>query len=261
MSPGWATDLAILELTGSTVDAQPDHLIVRTPDNSDYHWGNCLLVTEPEAVDSAERWLDTFRGAFPSAPWIAIGLPRMPSTVDAWSAHGIDLEENDVLTAVSAPRTTPVPVGYSIRRLSGDDWELVIARELAENERTGTYEAISHEQFVRASVAARRDLSDRDVAAYFGAFADGQLCADLGIVRCGTTARYQAVSTEPAHRRRGLAAHLLGVAAAWSAGAGCTSWVIVTEATNDAGRVYRRAGFTPDVGVVSAYRHPPLPVS
>jgi hypothetical protein len=36
-SPGWATDLAILEHSVSTVEDRGDHLIVRTPDNPDFH--------------------------------------------------------------------------------------------------------------------------------------------------------------------------------------------------------------------------------
>jgi GNAT superfamily N-acetyltransferase len=83
------------------------------------------------------------------------------------------------------------------------------------------------------------------------------LVADLGIVVCGTTARYQSVGTDADHRRRGLASHLLGVAANWSADRGCTRWAIVTEATNPAGRIYRGVGFEPDVGSVQAYRPPP----
>jgi GNAT superfamily N-acetyltransferase len=258
MSPGWVTDLAILELSGSRIDDHGDHLVVRSPGNPDYHWGNCVLVIEPNAVDEAERWNDTFRLAFPTARWVAIGLPCLPRDADAWTSLSIDLEQNDVLTTSTMPRPSTLPAGYSVRQLHGDDWELAIARDLAENARTGEYEARSHEQFIRAAIDARRDLSERGAAAWFGAFAGEELCADLGIVRCGTVARYQAVGTESAHRRRGLASHLLGVAAAWSVEAGCTSWVIVTESENDAGRVYRRAGFTLDDAVVSAYRRPPL---
>ena len=80
---------------------------------------------------------------------------------------------------------------------------------------------------------------------------------DRGIVRCGSTARYQSVSTDDEHRRRGLVSHLLGVAAQWAADGGCDRWVIVTEATNPAGRVYRSLGFEPDTGNVQAYRKPP----
>jgi GNAT superfamily N-acetyltransferase len=109
---------------------------------------------------------------------------------------------------------------------------------------------------VRASVQTERALSDREVAAFFGAFAaDGELAACLGIVRCDTIARYQSVGTDALHRRRGLASHLLGVAACWAAGHGCDQWVIVTEATNSAGRIYRSVGFEPDTASVQAYRH------
>src|ERR1035437_7247013 len=46
----------------------------------------------------------------------------------------------------------------------------------------------------------------------------------------------------------------LGAAAQWAADGGCDEWVIVTEATNPAGRVYRSLGFEPDTGNVQAYR-------
>jgi GNAT superfamily N-acetyltransferase len=138
----------------------------------------------------------------------------------------------------------------------GEDWEQSVAKEMADNARADVYEPVGHEQFVRALVGTRRELSERGVAAFFGAFSHGRLVADLGIVRCGTTARYQAVGTDPGHRGRGLASHLLGVAATWAAEHGCDQWVIVTESTNPAGRVYRRAGFTPDAATVQAYRPP-----
>jgi hypothetical protein len=86
--PGWATDLAILEHSGSTVEDRGDHLLVRTPDNPGFHWGNCLIVRDENAVDDAGRWVQTFRSAFPEATWVAIGLIRMPNDQDAWAAGG-----------------------------------------------------------------------------------------------------------------------------------------------------------------------------
>src|SRR5262249_43085006 len=79
---------------------------------------------------------------------------------------------------------------------------------------------------------------------------------DLGVVCCGATARYQNVGTDAQHRRRGLASHLLGVAARWASARGCSRWVIVTEASNPAGRVYRSVGFGPAAPTVQAYRRP-----
>jgi GNAT superfamily N-acetyltransferase len=106
-------------------------------------------------------------------------------------------------------------------------------------------------------VQARRDLSANDTAPFFGASAGGVLVAELGIVCCGHTARFQSVVTDSAHRRRGVATHLLGVAAHWSAEHDCDRLVIVTEASNPAGRVYRAVGFEPDTPNAQAYRGSP----
>jgi GNAT superfamily N-acetyltransferase len=258
LPPGWMTDLFVLRHTGALIEDRGDHLVIRSPQSPRFHWGNCLLVTDDEAIDDAGRWLDTFGAAFPAASWVAIGLARMPDDTDAWNSRGVQLELDAVLTTRSQPRQTPPPEGYTFRRLSGSDWDAYVARQIAENDRTGEYEPESHAIFSQDQTRIRRDMSERGVAAFFGAFADDVLVADLGIVVCDTTARYQAVGTDEDHRAHGLASHLLGVAADWSAEQGCDRWVIVTEATNPAGRVYRRAGFEPDIGNVQAYRKPPL---
>jgi GNAT superfamily N-acetyltransferase len=258
LPPGWATDLAVLRHAGSAIEDRGDHLVIRTPDNPGFHWGNCVLATDENAVDDAGRWVETFHAAFPLATWVAIGLARMPDDVAGWAEQGLELGLDDVLTTGSLPRQTPLAEGYVVRFLRADDWEQSVARAVAENHRTGEFEPQSHERFVRARTQAQRALCERGVAAFFGAFAEGALVADLGIVRCGATARYQNVGTDEHHRRRGLASHLLGVAARWSADGGCDQWVIVTEATNPAGRVYRAVGFELDAASVQAYRRPPL---
>ena len=251
---GWATDVAVLEHSGSIAEDCGDHLVLRTPSNPTYHWGNCLLVTDAEAVDDASRWSAVFAAAFPSATWVAIGLARLPDDPAAWTACGLELELDDVLSTATLPRQTQLASGYTVRRLDGDDWEQITARRLEENDRTGEHDPKSYERFARARTATHRSVSERELAAFFGAFAGDALVAHLGIVRCGTIARYQDVSTDPEHRRRGLASHLLGVAARWAAGHGCDRWVIITEATNPAGRVYRSVGFEPDVANAQAYR-------
>jgi GNAT superfamily N-acetyltransferase len=255
--PGWETDLAVRRQTGSIIDDHGDHLIVHSPDNPDFHWGNFVFVTDENTVDDAGRWVESFQSAFPEAAWVAIGLIRMPDNEESWVAQGLDLELDEVLTTRDLPQQTPLPEGYTVRRLTGEDWTQSVAQMVAENDRTSEQEPESFGRFARAQVQARRAISERDAGAFFGAFADEVLVADLGIVRCDTTARYQSVGTDAEHRRRGLASHLLGVAARWAAGFGCDRWVIITEVTNPAGRVYRSVGFEPDVGNAQAYRKPP----
>ncbi len=254
---GWATDIAVLELMGSAIDDRGDHLVVRTPNNPLFHWGNCIFVTDPDAVDDAQRWVDAFVAELPSADWLAIGLVRMPTDPGGWAQFGVELELDDVLAASTLPKQTPPPAGYTVRALVEEqDWEQFVQRDMALNEETSQHDRLSHERFARARAQSYRELSERDSALFVGAFSAGTLVAELGIVRCGAAARYQTVGTDPAHRGRGVCSHLLGVAGAWAGDMGARQWVIVTEATNPAGRVYRRAGLALDVPIVTAYRPP-----
>jgi GNAT superfamily N-acetyltransferase len=253
---GWETDLAIHELSGASVEDHGDHLVVRTPQQPTFHWGNCVLARGPEAADDAGRWVGVFRDAFPAATWVAVGLRRMPADPDPWAVHGVELEPIEVLATGELPRRPALADRYEARRLEGDDWEQTVTLAVAENASTGSWDTASYEAFSRTRAERSRAFSDREdgVAAYFGAFADGVLAAHLGIVRCGGTARYQSVFTDASHRRRGLASHLVGVAASWAADCGCDRWVIVTEKTNPAFVTYMRAGFQRAGSSVQAYK-------
>jgi GNAT superfamily N-acetyltransferase len=252
----WATDISILELSGSKVEERGDHLILRSPENPRHHWGNCVLVTDPGAVDDAERWVEVFGAAFPSADWIAIALPRMPETAEPWEALGLAIEPHEVLATATLPRRTQPAEGYVVRRLTGDDWDQTVRLSSDQNRVAGWIDEARYESFARTRAEVTRAVceANAEVITYFGAFADGTLAAQLGIVCCGTAARYQQVLTDESHRRRGLASHLVGVAARWAAERGCHRWVIVTESTNPAGRVYRSLGFELASTYVQAYR-------
>jgi GNAT superfamily N-acetyltransferase len=258
LPPGWATDLAVLQLTGSTVDDRGDHLVVRTADNPGFHWGNFVLVTDPAAGDDAERWVRTFAAEHPSATWIAVGLVAPPTDPSAWHALQVQLDVDEALTTRTRPAATDLADGYAVRQLDTSDWTQSVERAVAGNERE---DPAAFRHFAEQRVAARRVLSARGDAAFFGAFAGDELLAELGIVRCGRTARYQDVGTDAAHRRRGLARHLLGLAAGWAEKRACDRWVIVAAADSDAGRLYRRAGFVPDRPSVLAYRRTDSPSS
>src|SRR5262245_53706707 len=55
-SLAFRTDLAMLEHSGSVVEDRGSHLVVRTPDNPTYWWGNFLLLaTAPEDVDEGRH--------------------------------------------------------------------------------------------------------------------------------------------------------------------------------------------------------------
>ena len=277
LSPGRRTDLGVLRLQGAEITDRGDHLVIRSPRNPLFHWGNFVLVTTGDPSD-ADRWLGVFATEFPDAEHVAIDLPSMPDSA-AYAAHGVSIETDDVLASTNLPQLRALPEGYAARELrTDDDWERQIRRNVEDNLATGEHEPLGYERFSRDQAVGRRALVEAGNAAFFGAFANqrwsrrvgersggtrlevppngDELVADLGIVLLGDTARYQSVGTAPEHRRKGLAGHLLGMAARWAGERGAREWVIVTGATNPAGRLYRSLGFTEAAQNVQAYRAP-----
>ncbi|MEP6815128.1 MAG: GNAT family N-acetyltransferase [Marmoricola sp.] len=257
LPPGWQTDVAVLRLGGAVVVEHADHIVVREPGNPRHHWGNFLLVTDGSAVDEAAHWLGRFAEEFPDAEHVALGLVAEPAA-GPWEGLGLTPETDDVLSTNRLPEQRPCPEGYTARAFTTpEDWAQHLARAVRDNERTGEHERTGYRAFMAARAATRRELTERGVGAWFGAFAGDDLVADLGIVDCGeSTARYQSVGTDASHQKRGLAGHLIGLAAQWAEQRGCTRWVIITEVVNPAGRLYRSLGFVPDVQNVQVYRAP-----
>lgn len=249
---GWLTDLAVLRLGGARVTDRGDHLVVSSPDNPGYHWGNFLLVTDAAARDDATRWTAAFAECFPGADHLAIGLPAEPDPA-AWGAVGLRVSGDDVLSTVRVPELRGAPSGVHVAPIvAADQWQAAVRATLDENARTEEHPAQEYRAFEEALARTRAGLVSGGVAAFFGAFVAGECVSQLGIVLCGPDAegrqlaRYQSVLTAQAHRGRGLAGHLVGVAARWAEDRGARRWVIVAEADSAAGRLYRSLGFGPD---------------
>lgn len=257
LPPGWQTDVAVLRLGGAEVVEHEDHLVVREPLNPRHHWGNFLLVTDPGRVDDPVHWTTRFDEEFPDAEHVAIGLVGQPAATP-WAEHGLAVETDDVLSTDRLPSRRPCPEGYTARALrTAEDWDQHVTLAVRDNNVTGEHEPSAYAEFMAARGTTRRRLVEGGTGAWFGAFHGDEMVADLGIVDCGeATARYQSVGTDAAHRRHGLAGHLIGLAAQWAQGVGCARWVIITEVDNPAGRLYRSLGFVPDVQNVQAYRAP-----
>lgn len=245
----WATDLAVLRLSGHQVIEHADHFVVRCLRNPGHHWGNFVLVTDPAAVDSAPRWLEVFGRNFPAAEHVAIGLPG-PPTPGVWEPWGVAVESELVLDSDSPAPTCSLPQGYSTLALTdSEDWAGVIELDLAMSPDPGRSLGPAHRQFLQRRAAARAGLSAHGVGRFWAVYRPGVgMVAQLGIVLCGPIAaerqlaRFQHVGTHPEHRGRGLASHLLGRAASWAAATGASRWEIHVDPGTPAERLYRASG-------------------
>ena len=89
-SLAFRTDLALLTQSGSLVEEHDDCVVVRTPDNPSFYWGNFLLLRDPP--QAAEPWLARFEAEHPTARHRAFGLDvpdAEPSALAAFTAAGL----------------------------------------------------------------------------------------------------------------------------------------------------------------------------
>jgi GNAT superfamily N-acetyltransferase len=246
----WATDVAVLRLGGSVVEVHPDHLVLASPHNPGFHWGNLVLVTDSQRTDDAMAWVERFDEPFPDAEHVSIGLPRAPAA-GRYEALGLAVEPELVLLSRAAPPPRPCPQGGMVRPLAHDaDWAQAVALDVALAGRDAPGEGSRERRYFERQWRTRRGLAARREATFPGVFtADGQLASVLGIVLCGPldgarqVARYQHVVTAPDHRGRGCASHLLHVAGRWAADRGADAWEIHVDPGSSAHRLYDHLGF------------------
>jgi GNAT superfamily N-acetyltransferase len=253
-SLGFRTDVALRVLEGAEVTDRGDHLVIRTPANPEFWWGNFLLLAQVPRPGEAAAWLARFAAEFPAARHVALGVDTAgddPVPEDLATA-GLAAEHAAVLTA-ARPNPPPHPnTDAEIRLLDSDaDWRQSV--ELA----IRCHDA-DEPAFLERRTMARRLLTQTGAGAWFGAFAGGRLQAQLGLFDVGDGyARYQHVETDPQARRRGLAGTLLSTAGRYGREVlGTSTFVIVADPAGVAIRIYRAGGFTPREAQLSFERPP-----
>jgi hypothetical protein len=121
-SLGFATDLMIRRLAGSEIADRGNYLVVRTPRNPTFYWGNFTLVSPSVPAD---EWLGLFAGEFTDAGHVAIGVD---GTDGSWHGasplleSGFELEVSTVLTLAGPPGGVPGTDDLCRRLRSDDDW-------------------------------------------------------------------------------------------------------------------------------------------
>ena len=246
----------VLGLGGSEVEVHDRYVVVRTPANPTYFWGNFVLFATPVEPDAVEERLDLFACVFPEAGHVAWGIDSVDGTVGAEDevvAAGFEVSRDTVLTA-SVLRAPPRTTDAELRPIESDaDWRQALALHIA------CTEGDEHvtEEFLAGQVAAARALCDRGHATWFGAFEDGKLRSSLGLVSDGSgLGRFQSVETHPDARRRGLASALVHHAGKAALDRGAKRLVIVADPNYHAICIYRSLGFVESETQVQLTRPP-----
>ncbi len=257
VSLGFRTDLAVLALGGSEIEHRDRHVVVRTPANPTYWWGNFLLFADPPPPGEVPARLELFAAQHPGAEHVAWGIDSVDGRAGDESElarAGFEVSRDVVLTA-TALRPPDRRVAAELRPLAGDDdWRQALALHLACVDRD---EGRVTDRFLTAQVAGYRALSEKPDATWYGAFMEGRLLSWLGIVSDGSgLARFQSVETHPDARRRGLASALVDHAGRAALDGGATTLVIVADPAYHAIGIYRALAFVAQETQVQLTRSP-----
>jgi GNAT superfamily N-acetyltransferase len=252
-SLGFRTDVTLRALEGAEVTDRGDHLVVRTPGNPDFWWGNFLLLRQVPGPAQAGAWLARFAAEFPAAQHVALGIDttdHAPVPADL-AAAGLAAEYATVLTTTRPNPPARPSTDAEIRPLDSDaDWRQSVELAL----RCSGDEPV----YLERRTTARRRLTQTGAGAWFGAFTAGRLQAQLGLFDAGDGyARYQNVETDPRARRQGLAGSLVWAAARYGLEAlGARTLVIVADPAGPAIGIYQACGFIPLQTQLSVERPP-----
>jgi ribosomal protein S18 acetylase RimI-like enzyme len=261
-SLGFRTDLALLQLGGTEVQDRGDHLVVRSPHNPTFWWGNFLLLAHVPAPTETDGWLDRFAAEFPDAKHLAMGFDGADGRVEnlaAFTERGLHCDALTVMSA-SVVHEPPRPNHEATYRqlTSDDDWAQSVELRVACNDDP---DDAGEREFTRLRAVTNRALTEAGHGGWFGAFADGELLSQMGLVAASPgLARFQSVETHPGARGRGLAGTLVHHASQYGFDElGATTLVMVADPDYSAIRLYRSVGFADGESQLQAEK-PPAPV-
>ena len=266
-----ATDIDVLAVD-HTVDRRDGYLVVRSPTNPAFWFGNFLVFDDAPGPGDGERWERLFEREFADEPAVRHRTLRWDRTdgelgvaAEAFLARGYDLETLIGLVAepaelVAHPRANQ---DVRIRRLDpttgGPDeplWAAVVEIQVAGRDARMTED--DYRDFSRARYAELRALFVAGRGGWYAALTPaGEVAASCGIVATGDRGRFQAVETAEPYRRRGICSRLVVDAAAHAAAEHslCTL-VIAADADYHALGLYESLGFRRRERVSSLCRRP-----
>jgi ribosomal protein S18 acetylase RimI-like enzyme len=249
-SLGYRTDLIFPKFDGQIFD-RGDYLVILTPTNPTFYWGNFILFANPPDKGDLERWKVIFAreiGGPLKAEHFAFGWDTVDGKlgqVQPFLDDGFNLNQAVVLTTGQVK----IPPKYNqevlVRPLTADwEWEQATQNQIACRAPEHCLE--DYQVFKRDQMRRYRLMSRVGLGHWFGAFLGKQLVAELGVFTSGKLGRFQQVGTHPDFRRQGICGALVYQASRFAfEKMQLETLVMVADEHYHAAKIYESIGFEP----------------
>lgn len=261
-SAGLATELMLARFDGEVVERE-EHVVVRTPSNPRFWFGNFVLFAGPPAPGDGARWERIFAaeiGGRPGVEHVNLAWDAVAGEVGAASelvAAGYELIRGVFL---AAERTRPAARDATVRPLATEaEWRAALAvhHAVADPGASGV-DPGGVRAFQAAQHARYRLMAAAGFGHAYGAFVDGRLVGTMGVFGPDERAdavRCQSVAVHPDFQRRGLGAALVhGACGHALAATGAGRVWMYGDPDGRARRVYEAVGFRPEEHVAALAR-------
>ena len=251
---GWRTDFLVHEGAAHVLE-RDDCIVVRTPGNPGYYWGNCLVLPNAPDDDALDHWLQRFehevaRGQ-PACLHVAIGVsaPYAQRQLPRWRKAGFDLHVSAVMRLVPGGLqrdVKPARGTVTVRPLNfAHEIDALIELECSD---AHGFEIAGYRQYRQRKFTRYAELHAQGRLHWFGLWCDGVLAASCGLMRehaqAGSVGRFQHVVTHPQWRRRGLCTALIEAVSAYGLDTWqCPQLVMLADPSDVAIGIYRSLGY------------------
>ena len=249
-SLGYRTDLIFPKFDGQIID-RGDYLVILTPTNPTFYWGNFLIFPSPPQEGDLKNWKAIFAKEISSkqaTEHFAFGWDTVKGEkgeVQPFLDEGFNLSQSVVLST----QKVNIPPKYNqdvvIRPLVEDwEWEQATENQILcrpSGHSLEDYQTYKHDQMLRY-----RNMSKAGLGSWFGAFLDNKLVADLGVFTDKEIGRFQQVGTHPDYRRRGICGTLVYQASLYAQeNFQVETLVMAADEHYHAAKIYESVGFQP----------------
>jgi GNAT superfamily N-acetyltransferase len=235
----------------SEIEDLGNAMIVRTPRNPTWNWGNLLILNEPPKTEDIDNWLKMIdtklltqrETTYRLLTWD--GGVAEDAVITALKEKGLTPSTGQILTLRTLQRPQYFNPAVHVEQIGGGDkrWSDVTLLNIE----AFASQFQNYEIYAERNFAEHRSMIAKGIGKWFVAMVDGEVAGTVGFYPGDGVYRYQEVAVREKFWRQGVAATMIyEVARQGLAEHPDFTQVMVADDEKEAIRVYRSLGFELD---------------